>query len=78
MSGGVDVHPVKFDANGVGIQGDPEGVHFVYPPEAFTTGSLAGRTVPCLSVSQQEVFHSGYALRPQDEHDLRQLAALGR
>lgn len=74
----VDVHPVRFDANGVGIQGDPEGVHFVYPPEAFTTGRLAGRTVTCLSVSQQELFHSGYAPRPQDEHDLRQLAALRR
>lgn len=48
----------------------------MYPPTAFTTGRLAGREVPCLSVEQQELFHSGYDLRPQDEHDLRLLAAL--
>ncbi|MGA9747477.1 MAG: hypothetical protein WBQ50_08485 [Nocardioides sp.] len=74
----VDVHPVRFDAHGLGIQGDTEGVHFLYPPTAFATGRLAGRTVPCLSVAQQELFHSGYELRPQDEHDLRLLATLPR
>jgi lincosamide nucleotidyltransferase A/C/D/E len=74
----VDVHPVRFDADGVGTQGDPEGVHFVYPPTAFATGRLAGRVVPCLSVHQQELFRSGYDLRPHDEHDLRMLAALRR
>jgi lincosamide nucleotidyltransferase A/C/D/E len=74
----VDVHPVRFDVHRLGIQGDPAGVHFVYPPEAFTTGWLAGRAVPCLSVDQQRLFHSGYALRPQDEHDLELLDALSR
>ena len=74
----VDVHPVRFDINGVGIQGDPAGVHFVYPPTAFTAGRLAGRAVPCLSVEQQRLFHSGYDLRPQDEHDLRLLVTLSR
>lgn len=72
----VDVHPVRFDAQGHGIQGDPEGTHFVYPPAAFAVGRLGGRAVPCLSANQQELFHSGYELRPQDEHDLRQLATL--
>lgn len=72
----VDVHPVRFDAQGHGIQGDPEGTHFVYPPAAFAIGRLGGRAVPCLSANQQELFHSGYELRPQDEHDLRQLATL--
>lgn len=67
----VDVHPVRFDGEGPGIQGDPEGVHFLYPLTAFTTGRLRGRAVPCLSIEQQELFHSGYDLRPQDEHDLR-------
>lgn len=72
----VDVHPVRFDARGHGIQGDPEGTHFLYPPAAFAIGRLGGRAVPCLSANQQELFHSGYELRPQDEHDLRQLATL--
>jgi lincosamide nucleotidyltransferase A/C/D/E len=72
----VDVHPVRFDEQGHGIQGDPEGTHFLYPPTAFAVGRLGGRSVPCLSADQQELFHSGYELRPQDEHDLRQLATL--
>ncbi len=74
----VDVHPVRFDAQGLGVQGDPTGDHFLYPPTAFTTGRLRGRAVPCLSVEQQQLFHSGYELRPHDEHDLRLLARLPR
>ena len=74
----VDVHPVSFDSHGLGTQGDPEGEHFLYPPAAFTMGRLGGRAVPCLSATQQELFHSGYELRPQDQHDLAQLAALRR
>ncbi len=72
----VDVHPVRFDMQGHGIQGDPEGTHFHYPPAAFALARLRGRAVPCLSADLQEVFHSGYELRPQDEHDLQQLARL--
>ena len=72
----VDVHPVGFDAQGVGLQGDSTGTHFRYPPTAFVTRLLGGRAVPCLSADQQLLFHSGYELRPQDEHDLRQLSTL--
>jgi lincosamide nucleotidyltransferase A/C/D/E len=74
----VDVHPVTFDARGLGLQGDPTAVHFLYSPTAFTMGQLHGRWTPCLSVEQQELFHSGYELRHQDEHDLRLLASLPR
>lgn len=72
----VDVHPVTFDASGHGVQGDPVGTHFRYPPDAFAQGRIGNRAVPCLSVSQQLAFHSGYELRPQDEHDLGELRRL--
>lgn len=72
----VDVHPLRFDAEGRGIQGDPAGTHFLYPHTAFAAGRLGGRSVPCLSADQQQLFHSGYELRPQDEHDLQLLATL--
>lgn len=72
----VDLHPVRFDAQGRGVQGDREGVHFLYPPSAFTLGKIDARTVHCLSVSQQRLFHDGYELRPHDEHDLQRLAEL--
>ncbi|MFC5728610.1 nucleotidyltransferase domain-containing protein [Nocardioides vastitatis] len=32
--------------------------------------------VPCLSVAQQQAFHSGDEHRPQDAHDLPILATL--
>jgi lincosamide nucleotidyltransferase A/C/D/E len=72
----VDIHPVRFDARGCGVQGDLAGRHFRYPSGAFSSGRLGTRRIPCLSASQQEAFHTGYEPRPQDEHDLRLLAAL--
>lgn len=72
----VDVHPVHFDASGHGRQPDLDGGHFDYPPAAFTTGSIEGRPVPCLSAEQQRQFRIGYGHRPQDIHDLAQLDAL--
>ena len=64
------------DDSARGVQGDLDGLHFRYPPTAFTVAELGARAVPCLTARQQEVFHSGYRLRPQDEHDLRVLATL--
>ena len=72
----VDVHPVAFDAPGHGLQGERDGVHFDYPPEAWTHGRIGDRAVPCLSAAQQRRFHHGYEQRPQDEHDLLVLDTL--
>jgi lincosamide nucleotidyltransferase A/C/D/E len=72
----VDVHPVTFDADGHGHQPDLDGGHFDYPPTAFTTGSIGGRRVHCLSAQQQRQFRTGYEHRPQDLHDLAELDAL--
>ena len=66
----VDLHPVVFDAIGHGRQADLDGGHFDYPPGCFTTGTIAGGTVACLSVSQQVRFHAGYEPRAHDRHDL--------
>jgi lincosamide nucleotidyltransferase A/C/D/E len=70
--GWVDVHPVKFDDSGYGLQAAPDG-QFHYPAEAFTTGTLNGRVIPCLSAAQQRTFHSGYELQAKDRHDLARL-----
>jgi lincosamide nucleotidyltransferase A/C/D/E len=74
--GWVDVHPVAFDGSGHGQQRGDDGGHFDYPPSAFTVGAIRGRSLPCISVAQQRTFHTGYELRPQDVHDLGQLAGL--
>ena len=72
----VDLHPLAFDAGGDGVQLGPAGERWVYPAGCFTTGSLAGRTVGCISAAQQVLFHSGYDLREQDRHDLALLRDL--
>ncbi|WP_043665276.1 nucleotidyltransferase domain-containing protein [Streptomyces xylophagus] len=72
----VDLHPVVFDAEGVGRQADLDGSFFLYPHGAFTVGTLRGRAVPCLSVSKQLDFRSGYALRDVDHHDIALLESL--
>jgi lincosamide nucleotidyltransferase A/C/D/E len=72
----LDVHPVRFGARGHGRQAGLEGSYFDYPPDAFTTGTIAGHRVSCLSVVQQRRFRTGYELRPEDRHDLAELDRL--
>jgi len=74
--GWVDVHPVVFDGDGNGVQAGFDGASFSYPRACFTEGALAGQMVPCLSVSQQIDFHTGYEPRDHDLHDLEILAGL--
>jgi lincosamide nucleotidyltransferase A/C/D/E len=73
--GWVDVHPVVFDPAGYGVQTGLDGETYRYPAVGFTTGTVAGRTVGCISAEQQIAWRSGYALRAVDHHDL---ALLGR
>jgi lincosamide nucleotidyltransferase A/C/D/E len=72
----VDVHPVHFDDSGAGRQSGLNGTHFDYPPEAFTAGTLNGRSIGCLSIQQQFDFHTGYEPQAKDIHDLAELNAL--
>jgi lincosamide nucleotidyltransferase A/C/D/E len=71
----VDLHPVRFDACGHGVQAGLHREQFDYPPEAFATGWIDGRSVPCLSVAQQLRFHTGYELRDRDRQDIAKLRA---
>ncbi len=72
----VDLHPVVFDRHGDGRQAGLDGAVFAYPAQDLVSGVLEGYVLPCLSAARQRIFHSGYPLRPQDEHDLRLLAGL--
>jgi lincosamide nucleotidyltransferase A/C/D/E len=71
----VDLHPVRFTADGAGRQADLKGGCFEYPPGCFTTGRIGGRAVPCLSPEQQLRFRRGYALRAVDRQDIARLTA---
>ncbi|MEU1645677.1 aminoglycoside adenylyltransferase [Micromonospora zamorensis] len=74
--GRVDLHPLKFDEAGHGHQASLDGGNFRWPKECFTTGTIAGRPVNCISVEQQLLFHSGYEPRDIDRADLALLQIL--
>lgn len=67
----VDVHPVRFDTDGNGIQKIEGGREAAYPAQALTaTGLIGGQRVRCLTAEQQTRFHAGYELKDTDAHDL--------
>ena len=66
----VDVHPVRFAADGTGVQAGPEATEFIYPADAFAYGGIGHRRLPCLSAVQQVRFHTGYKRQPKDDADL--------
>ncbi|MYQ76846.1 MULTISPECIES: nucleotidyltransferase domain-containing protein [unclassified Streptomyces] len=70
----IDLHPLSFGSDGSALQESLEpGKPFVYPADCFVTGSVRGRTVPCLSAAQQVYFHQGYEPRDRDLHDMARL-----
>jgi lincosamide nucleotidyltransferase A/C/D/E len=72
----VDLHPLAIDASGNARQAALDGGWHVFDRSWFTTGSLGGVPVPCVSVEAQRLFHSGYALRAVDLLDLSALDQL--
>lgn len=70
----LDLHPLHVAGDGSAWQAaDDAGGRFAYPADCFVTGTVDGRTVPCVSVAQQIYFHQGYA---PSERDLADMAAL--
>lgn len=53
-----------------------DGARFRWSRACFTTGAIAGRSVDCISVAQQLLFHSGYQARDIDRRDLALLRRL--
>ncbi|MER8031027.1 amino acid transporter [Streptomyces bauhiniae] len=70
----IDLHPLVFAGDGSAEQASPDpGRPFAYPAACFVTGTIGGRTVPCLSATQQVHFHQGYEPSDRDRHDMAQL-----
>jgi len=66
----VDFHTVTFDGKGGGVQPQPGGGSFRYPPEGFVSGRIAGQEVACISARVQVLCHLGYEPGPKDVHDV--------
>jgi lincosamide nucleotidyltransferase A/C/D/E len=66
----LDFHTVSFDEQGGGVQPQPGGGTFRYPPEGFVRGQIDGRDVPCISAEVQVLCHLGYEPTSKDAHDV--------
>jgi lincosamide nucleotidyltransferase A/C/D/E len=69
----LDFHTVRFDAQGGGVQPQPGGGSFRYPPEGFVRGVIAGDVVSCISAEVQVLCHLGYAPTSKDAMDVLHL-----
>ena len=69
----VDFHTVTFDLQGGGVQPQPGGGSFRYPPEGFVLGRVQGESVPCISARVQVLCHLGYTPTAKDAHDVVEL-----
>jgi lincosamide nucleotidyltransferase A/C/D/E len=72
----VDLHPAQLEEGGVRVRHTDGSELFVEQRDAFTTGGLAGRAVPCLSARLQEELHRGYEVREVDRRDIYGLRGL--
>jgi lincosamide nucleotidyltransferase A/C/D/E len=66
----LDFHTVTFDERGGGVQQLPDGDSFLYPPEGFIRGKIAGQPVPCISAEVQVLCHLGYEPTSRDALDI--------
>jgi len=71
----VDVHPVRFDTQGNGVQRIQRG-EWTYPAAGFAgRGTIGGRQVFCLTPEVQVMTHGGYELDDDDFNDMAALEA---
>lgn len=72
----IDLHQLVFAADGSATQSSPDPAEpFRYPADCFTTGTIGGAVVPCVSAAQQVYFHQGYEPADRDRHDMALLRA---
>ncbi len=66
----LDFHTVTFDEQGGGVQAQPGGGSFRYPPEGFVRGKIAGEQIGCISAEVQILCHLGYEPTSKDARDV--------
>lgn len=69
----IDIHPFVLGENGTAKQADLEGGWYEFEADLFGSAVFQGRTIPCISIKGQRLFHTGYELRDSDKHDIKVL-----
>jgi lincosamide nucleotidyltransferase A/C/D/E len=75
-AGRVDVHPMRIDHAGSGIQQGLGHEVYVHAAADRTRGIIGGRDVVVARADRQRELRTGYRLRDVDRHDLAQLDQL--
>ncbi|BFL47383.1 nucleotidyltransferase domain-containing protein [Lactonifactor longoviformis] len=68
--GYLDIHPFVLNEDGTAKQADLEGGWYEFEKDLFGNADFEGKTIPCISLKGQKIFHSGYDLRDKDKHDI--------
>lgn len=74
--GNVDVHAMRLDAAGNGMQQGLDGEVYVHTPEHRVTGLIDGSAVVVASAERARELRTGYPPRAVDIHDLALLDEL--
>ena len=72
--GYLDIHPFVLNEDGTLKQANLEGGWYEFDKDFFSNAVFEGKTIPCISVKGQKLFHSGYELRDKDKHDISIIA----
>lgn len=68
--GYLDIHPLVLNEDGSAKQADLEGGWYEFEKDYFGSAVFESKTIPCISVKGQKIFHTGYELRDKDRHDM--------
>jgi len=56
--GYLDIHSFEFFPDGSARQADGKGSWFEFTPDLFCSAVFDGRTIPCITVKGQRLFHT--------------------
>lgn len=73
-----DLKDFVLNEDGTSKQADLEGGWYEFEKDYFGSVFFEGKTIPCISLKGQKVFHSGYELRDKDKHDISILESLSK
>ena len=76
--GYLDIHPFILNEDGTSKQADLEGGFYEFEKDFFCNAIFEGKTIPCISLKGQKIFHSGYELRDKDKQDIAVLESLSK
>lgn len=74
--GYLDIHPFILNEDGTAKQADLEGGWYEFDKDCFGNAVFEEKTIPCISLKGQKIFHTGYELRDKDKHDISILESI--